>query len=849
MQTPSFPRLRAFSLAIVFSSPAWSAPATYTMQENVTPGARITDSYSHNSQGPGITPFYGYYANDFPSMNDNGVIVGRTDDANSEHPLILNAGEAAKWINSQKINLGVAGCKDADEDGYPDNSFCGSRALTINNNNVVAGSSNDWLAAQDTYFEKAYQFNQDGTYYRVFFYSPSQSQVEDNNDKGTSVGTGITAGGGVPYDGYEHGLYRLSDGKQGYIGIQYQHSRSHAVNSFDMITGSMVFDANFEFTYNKNDAKPWQVYRWHKNRVIWGGFLPGGSYSEGFDINDNGLVVGSAATADGKEHAFLWNSRVGLSQNRYSEFTNLDAELHSLLVDLGTLSGNALDQSAARSVNNAGQIVGWSDSPDGRHAFLYQDGVMHDLNSLAPELNGWELVDAYKINERGQILARGQRGYERSYLLLSPSPLQTPVVIDEWNDEPLDPASNIVAGVPDLYGPVVEDKPLQADWFVCQTDCASHAEIQGRYFATITTALEASAVGQTIMVLPGVYQENITLDSRNLVSWKGPVETIIDGSLGDTSTVYIVGDNDSSLDGFTVTGGKGLLFSSHRRGGGIFVSGSYNVTSHTLRNLIIKNNTAIGPDAYSGHGGGFYTQFGRNVTILDSLIENNQSGKHGGGIYHENCGRCYYGAQNTPLTIRRSRVVGNTSHMGAAAYSLYTTYFDKTVIAKNRATYHSTLCRANELTNSIVVGNFSSVTYTFNSLTGSAYKCYKLIAKNSTIAHNRGGVSDGTFQNSIIWESPSSLLSSAVVENSVVSDGYGAVGSIINADPLFVDPEAGDFRLQASSPAIDQGGDLSAAGIIDDAIGTPRPQDGDGLGAGTTGDGSDYDIGAFEYIQ
>ena len=49
-------------------------------------------------------------------------------------------------------------------------------------------------------------------------------------------------------------------------------------------------------------------------------------------------------------------------------------------------------------------------------------------------------------------------------------------------------------------------------------------------------------------------------------------------------------------------------------------------------------------------------------------------------------------------------------------------------------------------------------------------------------------------------------------------------------------------------PAIDAGSDASAVnGAAADFDGVVRPQDGDGLGAGTTGDGSDYDIGAYEY--
>jgi len=54
----------------------------------------------------------------------------------------------------------------------------------------------------------------------------------------------------------------------------------------------------------------------------------------------------------------------------------------------------------------------------------------------------------------------------------------------------------------------------------------------------------------------------------------------------------------------------------------------------------------------------------------------------------------------------------------------------------------------------------------------------------------------------------------------------------IVADPLFVDPDNGDFRLQADSPAIDAGVDV---GLLKDFDGNPIPY------------GSAPDIGAYEY--
>jgi len=73
----------------------------------------------------------------------------------------------------------------------------------------------------------------------------------------------------------------------------------------------------------------------------------------------------------------------------------------------------------------------------------------------------------------------------------------------------------------------------------------------------------------------------------------------------------------------------------------------------------------------------------------------------------------------------------------------------------------------------------------------------------------------------------------------------------INAAPALVDPKNGNYALKGSSPCIDTGRDTSAPSygtVLLDLTGAQRGFDGDGIGRGSTGDGSDYDIGAHEYF-
>ncbi|WP_026731404.1 HAF repeat-containing PEP-CTERM protein [Fischerella sp. PCC 9605] len=117
------------------------------------------------------------------------------------------------------------------------------------------------------------------------------------------------------------------------------------------------------------------------------GILPGGTYSEGYAINDAGQVVGNTYTdsnhsgyQDFRSRAFFWSSSTGMT-------------------DLGTLPGG--DSSYANSINNTGQVVGTSKntSDDISSAFLWSSKTgMIDLG--ISEYKSW----ASDINDFGQIV-------------------------------------------------------------------------------------------------------------------------------------------------------------------------------------------------------------------------------------------------------------------------------------------------------------------------------------------------------------------------------------------------------------------------------------------------------------
>jgi probable HAF family extracellular repeat protein len=76
------------------------------------------------------------------------------------------------------------------------------------------------------------------------------------------------------------------------------------------------------------------------------------------------------------------------------------------MTDLGALPGDVF--SLANSVNNRGQIVGFSqDASFNSTALLWQHGVMTDLNALIPPGSHFFLQEALGINNRGQIVGYG----------------------------------------------------------------------------------------------------------------------------------------------------------------------------------------------------------------------------------------------------------------------------------------------------------------------------------------------------------------------------------------------------------------------------------------------------------
>ncbi len=150
-------------------------------------------------------------------------------------------------------------------------------------------------------------------------------------------------------------------------------------------------------------------------------------------------------------------------------------------------------------------------------------------------------------------------------------------------------------------------------------------------YTTIQQAVDASIDGDTVLVYPGTYFENINYNGKNItvaslnLTTNNPAyihQTIIDGNHSGSCVQIISGEIDVVLHGFTVQNGSGKHFAAiYYNGGGMYIENS----NPTIRNCIIKDNFV------NSNGGGLYCG-NSSVTISGVTISNNYSYRYGGGI-------------------------------------------------------------------------------------------------------------------------------------------------------------------------------------------------------------------------
>jgi signal transduction histidine kinase len=366
-------------------------------------------------------------------------------------------------------------------------------------------------------------------------------------------------------------------------------------------------------------------------------------------------------------------------------------------------------------------------------------------------------------------------------------------------------------------------------------------------YRTIQFAIDASRIGDTVLVAEGLYYENLRI-TKNIVLASRFIlhrdtshisRTIIDGSRAQDkrfgSTIFVKGSTDTTcvILGLTIRGGTGTRAAVPidpsgeywMVGGGICVqrAGLRIAYNHITRNTVRKTETAVG-----AYGAGIACFEPRGVLGIPPyvIIEHNLV------TFNTTIGtKARYGGMSLqgPGVIRRNIVMHNYVRsptrsagggIGLVLGKHYDVVADGNYIRGNSvgvgggiqvATTSSYLGRA-IIVNNIIADNEA---YEVGGGIETTENSCAVIANNSIVGNRAGSHGDGiiitsgglvTLINNILWKNNRQQLSmwtSVRLLNNLV-DG-GALGTnTIDADPEFV-PGDSLFHLSPQSPAIGTG--------------------------------------------
>lgn len=328
---------------------------------------------------------------------------------------------------------------------------------------------------------------------------------------------------------------------------------------------------------------------------------------------------------------------------------------------------------------------------------------------------------------------------------------------------------------------------------------------------TIMHAISSASSGDTIMVAPAVYTENLIISFSLNVIGAGANTTVIDG--GGINRVIDISSGSVTLSGLTIRHGTVAGNYYGGAGAGIFNSGTTTVIASTITGNLAS---AICPVGF-------------------------RCGAGGGGIY--NSGK---------LTISESTVVGNTVQAGLTHSS-----FNYVATAQGGGIFNQGTMI---MSNSTLVGNTAQHTdLGFVRYYGGAISNIgTAIISNSTLVGNTGGgISNNqgfsvVLQNSIVSNNSGSNCSGPMTSrgynlSSDASCNFQSAGDLNNHDPLLgpLQNNGGPTQTMAllpGSPAIDAG---NPAGCTD-GQGNLLKTDQRGMPRADPEDTAGCDMGAYE---
>ena len=348
---------------------------------------------------------------------------------------------------------------------------------------------------------------------------------------------------------------------------------------------------------------------------------------------------------------------------------------------------------------------------------------------------------------------------------------------------------------------------------------------------TIQSGIDISVASDTILVQPGTYAENINYNGKAVIlgslflTTQDTIyisQTVIDGSQNGNVVAFESGEDSTAiLSGFTIENGDiGIsCFNSSPIIQNCLIQNYYDYTDAMLihgeySSPIIKENRFV--HNYTG----IKISFSQATTIIvnnlflnnlndgifvdgsSSVIENNEFNSNEKGVF----------IWEGDVLLRENLFINST----LAGVSCYTSsviieynIFDNNPLngiycSSGNELFHHTTIRKNLITNStrgILCHLWDGIKIINNSIIGNQYG----IVESSSEIFIINNIIDGIINDFDFYlYSPPPIVAYSCTSEALPVHSIDGGGNIVS-NPLFVDPENGNFNLLESSPCIDAG--------------------------------------------
>ncbi len=292
-------------------------------------------------------------------------------------------------------------------------------------------------------------------------------------------------------------------------------------------------------------------------------------------------------------------------------------------------------------------------------------------------------------------------------------------------------------------------------------------------FSQIQIAIDIAKEGDTIIVMPGIYYENLNMKGKSI-------------------TLRSTDPTDPNIVDHTIINGQ--------KAGSVITCSSREDSNTVISGFLIKDGSA-------SYGGGLYNK-SSSPTVSNCIIENNWSENEGGGMYNY---------KSHPTVTNCTFYWNFTKYSGGGVYNVSSSPKITGCTFFNNFTYNRDGGGMFNLNSSPTITGCIFFANSASNMGGGMYNWSlggELISKptliNCTFSRNSTGYSsDGicndnsslTVRNCILWNGGDEIQnhneSITIVSYSNIEDGWPDGQGNIDVDPYFVDNNLGDLYLKS----------------------------------------------------